>query len=299
MNVSESNTLLKFIFFQTLLHFNSNCVKMYIQSFFSNNMIHFTPFEKSFLTIGTLKLNYYGLMYALGAVLIYLIIKKLFKKEKIKISNEQILDLISFGIFGVILGGRLGYVLFYNFNYYFENPLKILAIWEGGMSFHGGLIGVILAELIFCKKNKFNFYELADIVMIPVFIGLALGRIGNFINGELVGRITTLPWGMEFEGYQGLRHPSQLYESAKNIFIFGILFYLLKYRKKLRFGSLFWLGITFYGFFRFLIEFVREPDIQIGLILNFATLGQMLSLPMFLMGGGIFIYLNRKIKKSV
>ena len=252
----------------------------------------FTPFEKTFLTIGSVSLKYYGLMYAVGAVFVYFMIKKLFQKHKIQITNDQILDLLTYGIVGVILGGRIGYILFYNFSYYAQNPLQIFAVWEGGMSFHGGLLGVIVGSYIFCKRNKFNFYQLADLVIIPVFIALALGRLGNFINGELVGRITTVPWGMEFEGYEGSRHPSQLYEFGKNILIFLILLFSLRYKFKQ--GTYFWLGIMFYGILRFLIEFTRQPDLQIGFIFNYLTMGQLLCLPMFLVGFWMVIRLSYK-----
>ena len=252
--------------------------------------LSFTPFEKTFLTIGPISLNYYGLMYALGAIFVYFVIKNLFRKQKVNINNDQILNLLTYGVAGVILGGRIGYILFYNVSYYFSNPLKIFAVWEGGMSFHGGLLGVILAGYLFCRKNKFNFYQLADIVIVPIFIALALGRLGNFINGELVGRISDVPWAMEFEGYPGLRHPSQLYEFAKNILTFGILYYLLKY--KLKQGTYFWLGIMFYGLLRFLIEFTREPDIQIGFIFNYLTMGQLLSFPMLVIGLWMVVRLN-------
>lgn len=254
--------------------------------------ISFTPFEKTFLTIGSVSVKYYGLMYAVGAIFVYFVIKKLFQKYKIQITNDQILDLLTYGIVGVILGGRIGYILFYNFSYYIQNPLQIFAVWEGGMSFHGGLLGVIIGSYIFCKRNKFNFYQLADLVIIPVFIALALGRLGNFINGELVGRITTVPWGMEFEGYEGNRHPSQLYEFGKNILIFLILLFSLRYKFKQ--GTYFWLGIMFYGILRFLIEFTRQPDLQIGFIFNYLTMGQLLCLPMFLVGFWMVVRLNYK-----
>lgn len=251
----------------------------------------FTPFEKSFITIGPISLKYYGLMYAFGAIFVYFVIKKLFRKEKIKISNEEILDLLTYGIAGVILGGRIGYILFYNLSFYLSNPLKIFAVWEGGMAFHGGLLGVIIAGYLFCKRQKFNFYELADIAIIPVFIAIALGRLGNFINGELVGRISEVPWAMEFEGYEGLRHPSQLYEFGKNIVIFVILSSLRKFTK-LQQGTIFWSGIMFYGLFRFLIEFTRQPDLHIGFLFEYLTMGQLLSFPMFVVGLAMAIRLN-------
>jgi len=259
-------------------------------------MISFTPFSETYLTIGPVALRYYGLMYAIGAILVYFIVKKLFQKHKIKVTNDQLIDLLTYGIAGVILGGRLGYVLFYNLTYFVHNPLKIFAVWDGGMAFHGGLLGVILTSLLFCKKNKCDFYALADLAIIPVFIALALGRIGNFINGELVGRITTVPWGMEFEGYEDNRHPSQLYEFGKNILIFLLLVFSLRF--KLKKGSYFWGGIMLYGLFRFLVEFTRQPDIQIGFIFQYFTMGQLLSLPMFLIGLRMIIKINSSKKFS-
>lgn len=255
-------------------------------------MINFTPFDKTFLTIGPIALNYYGLMYALGTIAVYFIGKKLVRKQNIPITDDQILDLISYGIFGVILGGRIGYILFYNLSYYFTEPLKIFAVWEGGMSFHGGLLGVILGGYLFCHKNQFNFYRLADFFIIPVFLALALGRIGNFINGELVGRITEMPWGVEFPNHIGKRHPSQLYQSGKDFFIFFTLLTLLKYKFKT--GTYFWLGISVYGFLRFLIEFTREPDVQIGFLFQYFSLGQILSLPMFLIGILMIYKINKQ-----
>ncbi len=252
----------------------------------------FTPLERTFLTIGSLELKYYGLMYALGALFVFFFTQKVFKKKSIKINNEQMLDLLSYGIFGVILGGRFGYILFYNLSYYLENPLKIIAVWEGGMSFHGGFLGVILAGYLFCKKEKLNFYQIADLAIIPVFIALALGRFGNFINGELVGRITEIPWGMEFEGHEGKRHPSQLYAVGKNLLAFFILLFSL--RLKLKKGSYFWGGIMLYGLFRFLVEFTRQPDLHIGFVLNYFTMGQLLSIPMFLLGIFMVVRLNSK-----
>ena len=259
-------------------------------------MVSFTPFEKAFLTIGSVSLKYYGLMYVIGTILSYFIIKHLLKKRKVNISQEQLWDLMTYGIIGVIAGARIGYILFYNFNYYLSNPLKLFAVWEGGMSFHGGLLGVLLTGYLFSKKHKFKFYELADVVAIPFFLALAFGRIGNFINGELVGRITSLPWGMEFAGYEGFRHPSQLYASIQNLSIFIVLLYLLKYKFKL--GTYFWLGISFYGFFRFLVEFVRQPDPQIGFVLYNLTLGQILCLPMVLIGIFMLVRINQKKRSS-
>jgi phosphatidylglycerol:prolipoprotein diacylglycerol transferase len=188
---------------------------------------------------------------------------------------------------GVILGGRTGYILFYNLSYYMDNPLRVFAVWEGGMSFHGGFIGAVLAGLFFVRKMKAGFFRMADIVAPAIPIGLFLGRVGNFINGELYGRVTDLPWGMVFPGGGPLpRHPSQLYEAVLE----GPLTYLilrLVGRKERGDGAVFWSFIALYGLFRFFVEFFREPDQQIGFILGPFSMGQMLSFPMFLLGAGM------------
>ena len=213
-------------------------------------------------------------------------------RKRIKITAQEVSDLLSYAAIGVILGGRLGYILFYNPLFYFAHPLKLFAVWEGGMSFHGGLLGGTIAGLLFCRKFKCSFYELADISVPSVSIGLGLGRIGNFINGELFGRPTTLPWCMIFpEGGDVCRHPSQLYQAAlEGGAIFLILWFLSK--KDLARGSLFWSLILFYGLFRFLVEFVRQPDSHIGLLLGYFSMGQLLSLPMFVIGLSMFCFLN-------
>ncbi len=195
---------------------------------------------------------------------------------------------------GLLLGARIFYFLFYNFALFLQEPLQIFKIWEGGMSFHGALIGILVAGILFCKKYKKEFYSIADLVVLPAVLALGFGRIANFINGELYGRMTSLPWAVDF-GDGIARHPSQLYEAAKNFVIFGVLWILKD--KDLKKGTLFWTFITLYGVFRFFIEFVREPDPQVGFILfNTLTMGQILTGIMAIVGGSVLIswHLKRK-----
>ena len=172
------------------------------------------------LRIGHFSIRWYGLLYIVSFIITYLFLKKKYQERDVNLSPEDYENVIFYIMLGVILGGRIGYILFYNLPFYFRNPLEIFAVWHGGMSFHGGALGVMIAGLIFSKKVKIGFYRLADPVMPFVAIGLGLGRIGNFINGELYGRVTSLPWGMIFPNSDGLpRHPSQLYE----FFLEGLL----------------------------------------------------------------------------
>ncbi|MFQ5580258.1 MAG: prolipoprotein diacylglyceryl transferase [Nitrospiria bacterium] len=237
-----------------------------------------------FIRIGPLAFRWYGLMYALSFITAIFMIRIIALRKKLEITSDEISDLILWIAIGVILGGRLGYVFFYHPVFYLSNPLKILAVWEGGMSFHGGLIGVTVAGLLFCKVKKFAFYEVADVAVVSGPIGLGLGRIGNFINGELFGRPSDVPWCMVFpQGGEACRHPSQLYQAGlEGIVLFSILFYLSG--RKVARGVIFWSLILFYGLFRFLVEFAREPDAHLGLIFGSFSMGQVLSAPMFILG---------------
>lgn len=241
---------------------------------------HINP---TLLHIGPFEIRYYGIIFVLGFIIAYFLIYHLAKERKLKLNKDDAADLLFYLIVGVIIGSRLFLVLFYDLKYYLANPLEIFAIWHGGLSFHGGLVGAIIAGFFFTKKKKINFYDLADIIVIPLALGLCLGRIANFLNSELYGRITNLPWGVNFnyevvDGKHVFRHPSQLYESFKNLFIFFVLWFLRN--KKLPRGFLFWLFVTLYGLLRSLIEFVREPSVMIGPL----TMGQLLSIPMFIIG---------------
>ena len=185
-------------------------------------------------------------------------------------------------IVGTVLGARIVYVFVYNLPFYLQNPLQMIAVWNGGLSFHGGFIGAALAAFYFCRKKKISFYEIADISVIPLALGLALGRLGNFTNGELYGRITSVPWSMKFQDAEGFRHPSQLYESLKNLIIFFTLWTIKD--KQLPKGFMFWLFVIMYSVLRFTVEFFRQPDEQLGFIIGFLTMGQILSIVMFLVG---------------
>jgi phosphatidylglycerol:prolipoprotein diacylglycerol transferase len=246
-----------------------------------------------------LQVRWYGLFYVLSFVIAFLMYRQNLKLRGTKLSREQYESAIFHVMLGVILGGRLGYVLFYNLLFYLQNPLAIFAVWEGGMSFHGGALGVIIAGIIFCRRNKLGFYPLADAAIPIVAIGLGLGRLGNFINAELWGKPTNLPWGMIFPTSDGLpRHPTQLYELFLEGIVMGFIsYYLLRKTKKE--GVVFFSFIGVYGVFRFLIEFVREPDdlefyTRFGYIFGFMTIGQFLSFIMILVAGWFIWKLYKK-----
>ena len=239
------------------------------------------------LSVGPFEIRYYGLFYVLGFVMAYFIINHLAKKRELSLSKDDVADYLLYIIIGVILGARIFHIVVYNLPYYMANPFEIIAIWHGGLAFHGGLIGAVIGAWLFCKRKKIDFYEMADITVIPLALGLALGRIGNFINGELIGRITDVPWSVKFLNAEGFRHPSQIYESFKNLLIFSTLWTIKD--KKLPKGFLFWTFVIMYSVLRFLVEFLRQPDPQLGFIIGFLTMGQVLSIVMFSIGV-FFIY---------
>ena len=250
------------------------------------------------LELGPLQIRYYGLFYALGFVIAYFLISYLAKKKALPINKDDVADFLVYMVVGVVSGARLIYVLFYNMSFYIHNPLEIFAVWHGGLSFHGGLLGAIVATYLFCKRKKIEFYDIADIAVIPVALALALGRIGNFMNGELYGRLTDVAWCIDYSKNKfvenlpsGCRHPSQIYASIKDLAIFSILWAIKN--KKLPKGYLFWTFVTLYGLFRTIIEFFRAPDEQIGFIFNYFTMGQLLSFPLFLLGVYMLFKLNK------
>ena len=236
-----------------------------------------------------MEIRYYGLVYVIGFLLALFILLK--QRNRLNLSKDEIYDYVFYLIIFVVIGARLFEILFYNPLYYFSNPLRMVMIWNGGLSFHGGLAGVIVWNYIFTKRKKMHFYDLSDILVIPSALMLFFGRIANFINGEVAGRITNLPWGVKFSNYEGYRHPSQIYEAIKNLIIFFTLFLLRN--KKLRKGTLTWLFIFMYGSLRFLIEFVREPT---SYILGIST-GQLLSFIMIIIGCYFLIKNGRKNSK--
>ena len=252
-------------------------------------------FDPVAFQILSLEIRWYSLAYIIGIMLGWTYCKK-----KI-IKNQHILsifdDFITYLIIGVILGGRIGYALFYNLEYYLEKPFEILMLWNGGMSFHGGLIGVIIASQLFASKNKINQFILLDLVSLSAPIGIFFGRIANFINSELIGRATDLPWSVQFILIDNIkRHPSQLYEA---LFEGIILFYLLGYFFKKNYlqipGKISALFLIFYSSFRFFAEFFRSPDLQIGYLFFNLTLGQIISI-IFLVAGSILFFLKNNEK---
>ena len=253
---------------------------------FINN---FDPIAFNFFS---LEIRWYSLSYIFGIIFAWIYCKKILIKDK-KIL-ELFDDLITYFIIGVILGGRLGYVIFYNLEYYSNNLFEIFMIWEGGMSFHGGLIGIIIATYIFSKINKINTFSFLDLISMSAPIGIFLGRIANFINSELYGKETDLFWSVKFIKIDEIsRHPSQIYEAIfEGIILFLLLNYLFKkylYRSSGLISALF---LIFYSVFRFFIEFTREPDIQIGYILYNLTLGQILSFVFLIFGLFLFYKKN-------
>jgi phosphatidylglycerol:prolipoprotein diacylglycerol transferase len=256
--------------------------------------MQFPTIDPVFLSIGPLQFRWYGLMYILGFVATYFILRSEARRKQLPLTHDDVADLVFFGAMGVVLGGRFGYILFYNLGFYLENPLRIFAVWEGGMSFHGGFLGVILAFVLYARRKQIPFFTLIDMAALCAPVGLGLGRIGNFINAELYGRTTNVPWGIVFPGGGSTpRHPSQLYEA----FLEGLLLFFIvrtASRTSSATGIAGWTFVAGYGLFRFIVEFFREPDAQMGTFLGgFFSMGQLLSLPMFLLGSAMVVRIWR------
>lgn len=255
-------------------------------------MIPYPNISPEIIKVGPFAVRWYGMMYLAGFLSSYFLVRYQVRKRGLSISKVAIDSLYTYIILGLLIGARLGYVIFYNLSVYLKNPLEIFAVWHGGMSFHGGLIGCIVSGYIFSRRYKVDFWQLSDLVIVTAPIGLGLGRLGNFINGELYGRVTDVPWAMVFpDGGPLSRHPSQLYE----FFLEGVLLFLVLWSLKERVTRRGYLSATFlslYGLFRFTVEFFREPDPQIGYILGFLTMGQILSTIMVIIGL-LILYLKR------
>lgn len=252
--------------------------------------------------IGFLSVRWYSLAYMFGLLGGWIYAKKLAKKWQNGVGENHVDDFLTYATLGVIFGGRLGYVLFYNLDYYAMNPVQILKIWQGGMSFHGGLLGVVVAFVLFSKLKKISFFALTDIIACVAPMGLFLGRVANFINGELYGRVAKdVPWAVVFpNGGSFPRHPSQLYEAMlEGLALFLILNLTALYPKvREKRGFLSGLFVAFYASFRLFVEQFRQPDLHLGFIFEHITMGQALSIPMLLCGLAIIFYSFHKTSKK-
>lgn len=258
-------------------------------------IVEFDPIAFSVFGWG---IHWYGLMYVMAFLSAFFLARAQTKRHHKDWNHEQIDDLLFFGGMGVILGGRIGYVLFYSFSDFISNPLMLFQVWQGGMSFHGGLLGVAVAMALFNRKYNKGFFNITDFVVPLIPLGLGFGRIGNFINGELWGKTTDLPWGMIFPSADHLpRHPNPLYEAIlEGLVLFIILWWFsAKPRARMATTALFCIG---YGSFRFMVEFVRVPDAHLGYIAwDWLTMGQILTLPLIITGL-VLIWLIRKESRN-
>ena len=253
----------------------------------------------SLIELGPLKIQYYAVTWLLSALLIYIFLKNNKVILEVGLSKDEVNDMVFlYGLFfGAMCGGRIGYMLFYGIDQLMNDPLSLFYIWQGGLSFHGGLIGVIISLIIFCRKKGIEFLRLMDSVALAMPIGLGLVRIGNFLNGELYGKLTNGDWGFIFptDPFGALRHPSQIYESfGEGLVLFLLLFYISK--KNNNKGIVCSSFLIFYGSIRFIIEFFRQPDAHLGYIaFDFISMGQVLCIPMIIMGFFILMYSRKNI----
>ena len=243
-------------------------------------------FNKFAVQFGGFGIRWYAIAYLVGLLAGWYLLRREADDKQSPLRHETVDILINYVLFGVIIGGRLGYILFYNSAYYLAHPQAILRIWEGGMAFHGALLGIAIAVLIMAKRHHVPFFLLTDRIALVVPIGLFFGRLSNFINGELYGRVTALPWAMVFPNSDGQpRHPSQLYEAGLEGLLLGVIMLMLWRRGWLhQHGRVTGVLLAGYGVARSMIEFVREPDAQIGLLLDSVSMGQLLSVPMIIFG---------------
>ncbi len=257
-------------------------------------MIKYPEIDPVFLKLGPLEFRWYGLAYVLGLFLPFILFKKDFE-TRFQMFAEDRSNLMIFLMIGIIIGGRLGYVIFYDPINYISNPFGILMLNKGGMSYHGGAVGAMLAVIFYASRYKKPTFLLLDLLGLFSTIGIGLGRLANFINGELYGRVSNVAWAMVFpRGGHLPRHPSQLYEAFfEGLVLFLILFYLLK-KHSLKPGQLFAVYIFLYGIFRFFIEFTREPDPQIGLFFGLFSMGQLLCLLWIVIGSSLFFFFKKK-----
>ena len=253
-------------------------------------MLLYPEIDPAILSIGPFQLRWYSLMYVIGLFSIYITFKRAVARSRLSLTPDQIESVMIIGLLGMIVGARLAYVLIYNFSHFMQHPTEIPEVWRGGLSFHGAFAGIAVAILIYCRANRISYFSVTDHICTAAPIGLGLGRIGNFINGELWGRVTDVPWAMIFpDGGPLPRHPSQLYEA----FLEGLLLFVVMavlYTAKPKPGILTGTFVMTYAVFRFFVEFFREPDLQLGSVMGPFTMGQLLCV---LMGAlGCFITLS-------
>ena len=251
------------------------------------------------ISFGFIVIRWYSLAYIFGIILGWWLGKKIInhilKNCNIKFNIKEFDDLITYLIFSIVIGGRLGYIIFYNLGYYIDNPLDIIKVWEGGMSFHGALLGIIIGTYLFSKKKNVPTFFLLDIIACVSPIGIFLGRIANFINGELIGKVTEVSWSVIFPAIDNLpRHPSQLYEAALEGAVLFFILNSLIYRQRYKIGTCSYLFLIYYGIFRIISEFFRQPDTQIGYLFNLFSMGTLLSFLMIIAGLIISNVLQKK-----
>jgi phosphatidylglycerol---prolipoprotein diacylglyceryl transferase len=260
-------------------------------------MLTHPQFDPIAVSLGPMAIRWYGLMYVLAFTMFWFLGKYRIRTQPHQgFDEKQLEDMLFYGVLGVVLGGRLGYVLFYKFSYYLGNPIDIFKVWQGGMSFHGGFLGVLIAMWWFARKSGKRWMQVTDFIAPLVPLGYAAGRMGNFINGELPGRITTVPWGMWFpqvDAVAAARHPSQLYQFALDGVMLFIVLWLFS-RKPKAMGAVSGLFLIGYGTFRIITEFAREPDDFLGFLALGLSMGQWLSVPMILAGIAMMTWAYRR-----
>lgn len=262
----------------------------------------FPQIDPVIFSLGPFHVRWYGLMYVLGFTASYYLVRHQLRQFRPARLEENFENLNVLLILAVIVGGRLGYVLFYNLGYYLDNPLEIPATWSGGMSFHGACLTLIVVGFLYCRRKGVDFWQAADLYTATIPIGIGLGRIGNFINGELFGRVTAMPWGMVFPGGgPSPRHPSQLYEAVLEGLLLFVLLWSVRHKpwqqvRSWPHGSILALFLAGYGCMRIIAEMFREPDPQVGFLFDLLTMGQLLSMAMVAAGATIWLLRRRTVR---
>jgi len=261
----------------------------------------FPTIDPVLIEIGPIVIRWYALAYIAGLLLGWRLMRRLTRPVAEQVTEVDVDDFLVWATAGVILGGRIGYILFYRLDFYLDNPMAMLAVWQGGMSFHGGFLGVVLAAALFCRRRGIPMLLFGDLMACVAPIGLFFGRIANFINGELIGRVADVPWAVIFpHGGSDPRHPSQLYEAGLEGLVLFIVLMLLSGNEivRRRHGTRIGVFMVGYGLARSFVELYREPDAHLGFITGGATMGQLLSLPMLLIGAAFIYYANRQDRST-